>query len=132
TGTGFGIGLDVDLPGAAELVELIDVISSHVDLEGGKDILDRHLERLDLGSVDVHEELGRVGPIQSEGQRKMGVGVGPLDQLVRHGLQPTQVNIAALLGLKPEAPSVAQALDGRGPKDADDGAINLLIALLLD
>ena len=86
TGAGAGVGLDVDLPGAAELVELIDVKPAHVDLESSKDVLDRHLERLDLGAVDVHEELGRVGPIQGEDARIMGVGVGPRDQLVRHRL----------------------------------------------
>ena len=78
TGAGAGVGLDVDLPGAAELVELVDVVPAHVDLEGGKDVLDRHLERLDLGAVDVHEDLGRVGPVQGEDHRIMRVGVGPL------------------------------------------------------
>ena len=62
----------------------------------------------------------------------MRVGVGPLDQLVGHRLQLRQVHVAVLLGLELEAAGVAQALDGRRPKDADDGAFDLLIALLLD
>ena len=111
-----GVGLDVDLPGAAELVELIDVISPHVDLERGKDVLDWHLERLDLGAVDVDEELGRVGPVQGEDAGESRVGVGLLDQLVGHRLQLRQVQIAVLLGLQLEAAGVAQALDGRCPK----------------
>jgi hypothetical protein len=86
TGAGARVGLDVDLPGAAELVELIDVIPAHVHLESRKDILDRHLQRLDLGAVDVHEELGRVRPIQGEDSRIIGLGVGCLHQLIGHRL----------------------------------------------
>ncbi len=62
----------------------------------------------------------------------MRVGAGPLDQLVGHRLQPREIHVAALLRLKLEAAGVAQSLDRRRPKDADDGPFDLLIAKLLD
>ena len=36
-----GVGLDVDLPGAAELVEVVDVERAHVDLQGVEDVVER-------------------------------------------------------------------------------------------
>ena len=56
------IGLDVDLPGAAELVEVVDVVRAEVDLQRVEDVADRHAQRHALGAVDVEVEPGRVGP----------------------------------------------------------------------
>jgi len=53
-GTKLRGGLHVDLPSAAKGIEVVDVLSAHVDLERGEHVRDRHLQRLDLGAVDVH------------------------------------------------------------------------------
>ena len=56
------IGLDVDLPGAAELVEVVDVERAQVDLQRVEDVADLHAHRHALGAVDVEVQPGRVRP----------------------------------------------------------------------
>ena len=55
-----------------------------------------------------------------------------VDQLIGHRLQFAEIDVAALLGLQLEAAGVAQAVDRRRPEDADHGALDLLVAPLLD
>src|SRR3546814_1645208 len=56
-----GLGLDVDLPGPAEEIEVVHVIAAERGLQRGKDVIDRHAERLGLLAVDVEIELRRIG-----------------------------------------------------------------------
>ena len=56
------VGLDVDLPGPAELVEVVDVVRAQVDLQRVEDVADRHAQGHALGAVDVEVQPGRVGP----------------------------------------------------------------------
>ena len=62
----FGVALDVDLPGPAEAVEVVDVKRAEVDLQRVEDLAHRHAHGLDLGAVDVEVEPGRVGPEAGE------------------------------------------------------------------
>ena len=55
------LGLDVHLPVPAELVEAVDVERAQVHLQRLVHVVERHAQRLDLGAVDVHVELRRVG-----------------------------------------------------------------------
>ena len=77
-----GVGLDVDLPGAAELVEVVDVVAAQVDLEGVEDVAQGHAHRLALGAVDVDVELRRRGAEHGEQADQPRLGVALLDQVV--------------------------------------------------
>ncbi len=54
------IGLEIDLPGPAELVEVVDVVRSEVDLQRIEDLVQRHAQGQALGTVDVEVQPGRV------------------------------------------------------------------------
>ncbi len=66
-------GLNVDLPGAAEQVEVADVDATERRLQGGKDVVDGDAERLCLAPVDV-EIQGRIG--RGEASRIRGRAAG--------------------------------------------------------
>ena len=129
----FWLGREVDLPGAAELVEQVDVIGAHVHLQGVEDALHVHAQLLTLSAVDIHIELGSLGAVDREHvdqRRGLRLRLGGLtrlgDHLVGRFLQFGQVHEAALLDLQFEAGGVAQALDRRGPEHGDEGAVDLL------
>src|SRR3546814_1292666 len=52
-----GLGLDVDLPGPAEEIEVVHVIAAERGLPRGKDVIDRHAERPGLLAVDVELDI---------------------------------------------------------------------------
>src|SRR5262249_37774316 len=56
-----GIRLHVDLPGAAELVEIVYVQRTEVDLQGVEDLAHRNAHGLGRGAVDVEVEPGGIG-----------------------------------------------------------------------
>src|SRR5205814_896406 len=57
-----GVGLDVDLPGSAELVEVVDVEAAQVILERIEHIADLHAQRHALAAINLQVQPGRVGP----------------------------------------------------------------------
>ena len=61
-----GVALDVDLPGAAEPVEVVDVQRAQVDLQRVEQLGDRDAHQLGLVAVDVQVQPGRVGPEAGE------------------------------------------------------------------
>ena len=109
-----GVGLQVDLPGAAELVEIVHIVAAQVGLQGVEDVAERNARPLALGAIDVDEELRRVGAEHAEyaDQPRLPVGgrrqaVGLVLQVARPSL-PTSWTIV----LKPPAlptPSTAGA-----------------------
>ena len=72
------IGLDVDLPGAAELVEVVHVVRAEIDLQRVEDVADRHAQGHALGAVDVQVEPGRVGAgaVEQAVQSRRAVAAG--------------------------------------------------------
>ncbi len=60
------LGLDVHLPGAAELVEVVDVVRPQVGLQRRPHVVDRHAAVLGLDAVDDQLQPGRVGPEAGE------------------------------------------------------------------
>ena len=60
------LGLDVDLPGAAEAVEVVDVVRPERRLQRRAHVVDRHAPVLGLGAVDDQLQPGRVGPEAGE------------------------------------------------------------------
>ena len=56
------IGLDRDLPMAAELVIAVDVERAHVQRQGLIEVVDRDAQRGGLGAIDIEIKLRRLGP----------------------------------------------------------------------
>ena len=55
------VGLGVDLPGAAELVVVVDVESAQIDLKRVENVAQRNAQHLALGPVDIDVHLRRIG-----------------------------------------------------------------------
>ena len=60
------LGLEVDLPGAAELVEVVDVGRAQVGFQGVVDAAQGDAQRGSLGAIDVQVELRGVGAEEGE------------------------------------------------------------------
>ena len=75
-----GLGLDVDLPGAAEQIEVVDVEAAENGLERVEHVADADAQGLHLVAVDVEIELGRVGGVGGEHCPEGRVLVGGEDE----------------------------------------------------
>ena len=73
------LGLDVDLPGAAEQVEVVDVVAAERGLQGGEDVAHLDAQHLRLVAVDVEIDLRRVGGEGGEDAGELGLLVGRHD-----------------------------------------------------
>ena len=126
------VGLDVDLPGAAEAVEVVDVVAAQVRLQRVEDVGQRHPHRLGLLAVDVHVELRRAGAeaVEQADQARLLVALG--GQLVRAGLQRVEVHVADALHHQLEAGGGPQARDRRRPEDQHAGLGDLARQALAD
>ena len=116
-----GVGLDVDLPGAAEAVEVVDVVAAQVGLQRVEDVGELDPHRLDLHAVDIHVELGGAGAEAVEQADQAGLLVALGRQGIRLGLQGVEVDVAGRLHHQLEAAGVAQAPHRRRPKDEHAG-----------
>ena len=124
------IGLDVHLPGPAELVEVVDVVRAQVDLERVEELADRHAQGHALGPVDLEVQPGRVRPGAVEQALEARRLVAPLDDLVADPLQVVQAEIAAILDDELEAAGRAQAVDRRRSERRDDRPAHLALTAL--
>src|SRR5207302_8491614 len=110
------VGLDNDLPGPAEVVEVVDVVRAQVDLQRVEDVADRDSQGHALGPVDVEVQPGRAGAGAAEQASQTRSPVAPVDNLIRHPLQLTQSKTAPVLDDELEAAGRSQSLDRRSPK----------------
>jgi hypothetical protein len=101
------IGHQVPLPRPPELIEQIDAVTAHVDLERVEDVGDWHAERLALRAIDIEEDLRRVGAKHGEHAEQPWVAAGLFDERVGHLLQLLQINETALLDLQLESTAAA-------------------------
>ena len=67
------LGLDIDLPGAAEHVEVVDVEAAERRLQGVEDVADLDAQHLRLVAVDVEIDLRRVGGVGAEDAGELGL-----------------------------------------------------------
>ncbi len=116
-----GVGLNVDLPGPAEAVEVVDVEATQVHLERVEDVGEGHAHRPDLGPVHVDVELRRAGAEAVEQADEAGLPVALGGQLVRLALERVEVDVAGGLDHQLEASGVAEAIHGRCPEDGHPG-----------
>src|ERR1700741_4355367 len=63
------VSLNVYLIGAAEKIEVVDIKSAKIGLQGVEDVRDRHLEPLHFCPVDIDKELGYL-----RAQRRVDLG----------------------------------------------------------
>src|SRR5258708_11326016 len=89
-----GLALNVDLPGAAVEVEVVDIDAAQGGLQRGEYVADIEAERLRLGAVDVEIDR-RIGRREGrEHARQPRVLVGGADQA--HGDAAHRAGILAL------------------------------------
>ena len=116
------VGLDVDLPGAAEQVEVVDVQTAQRALQRGEHVVDLHAQRLRLVAVEVEVELRRVGGEGAEHVEQLGLLVGLDDQPAHHLGELGDVAAAQVLQLVLEAAGAAEADDRRQVEGERGGA----------
>ncbi len=122
-----GVGLHVDLPGAAEAVEVVDVQRAQVDLQRDEDLGHRHALDLGLGAVDVEEQPGGVGAEAAE-QARPARGSRPASSTI---FSPTCCRAgrplsprSSMMILKP--PAVPRPSIGGAPKHVHQPVLDLL------
>ena len=72
--------LHVDLPRAAEHVEVVDVEAPQRRLQGVEDVADLDAEHLRLVAIDIEVDLRRVGGIRAVHAGKLGFSIGRYHQ----------------------------------------------------
>ncbi len=115
------VGLDPDLPGAAELVEVIHVGRAERRLERAEDRVERHTQALGLHPVDLDEDLGHACAERGLKRREARLRVAVADHLVDDLLELGQPGAAAVLELDLEAARDAQPHDRRRREREDQG-----------
>ena len=118
------VGLDVDLPGAAENIEVVDVETAERRLKCVENIADLDAEHLRLVAIDVEIDLWRVGSIGAEHAGKLGLLVGRHDQSAKH-----RRDVGGRLALQSfedvlKAAGTAQAEDRREVEWKGNGALD--------
>ena len=118
-------GLDVDLPGPPELVEVVDVERAEIDLQGVENVADLNAQGHALGPVDVEIQPRRIdaGTVEQILQSRRLVARG--DDLVADALQLVKAEVAAVLDDELEAAGGAQSVDRRRAEAGDDRSAGL-------
>ena len=123
-----GVGLDVDLPGAAKIVEVVDVVRAQVDLQGVEHVAQRHAQRpcLDRGRCPGAARACWPAELVNRPCRP-GVSLPLVDDLVAHCLQLAQSEVAAVLDDQLEAAGVPRPSMGGVPKTSTTAAADLAV-----
>src|SRR5207253_1322103 len=101
---------DDNLPGAAEVVEVVDVVRAEVDLECVEDVADRDAQGHTLGPVDVEVQPGRARARAAEQSAQARRPVAPVDDLLGDPLQLAQAEAAPVFDDELEAAGRPQPL----------------------
>ena len=117
----FLLALQVELPGAAEQVEIVDVIAAQRRLQGAEHVGEIDPQRLHLVAVDVEEQLRRAGRVGGEHAGQQRVLVGGEDQRPRHGGEVGGIAALQVEQLVLEAAAGAEADDRRHVERDDVG-----------
>ena len=118
------IGLNLDLIGAAELVEIIYVRRTQESLQRAEDIAERHAHPLGLGAVHVEKELGDTGAEGAVQPDESRLGIAVLAHLLRGLLQSAVAQPALVLQLQLEAARGPEPLDRRRHEDVGDALLD--------
>ena len=74
------VGLDEDLVSSAEIVEVVDVLRTKIDLQGGEYISRHEADFFGFQAIDIGVDRRRPGVEQREDSSKVGVFVRRVDQ----------------------------------------------------
>src|SRR5207249_1806795 len=102
------VGLNIHLPGPAELVVVVDVKGAQVNLERAEDLADLQAQNLALGPVDVEFEPGGVRPRAAVEALQSLRFVAAGDDHIADLLQRSQPQVAAILDDELETAGGAQ------------------------
>ena len=105
------LGLDIDLPSAAEQVEIVYVKSAKRRLQRVEDVADLDPEHLRLVAVDVEADLRCVGGEGAEVASEFGLLVGGDQEAAHHS-----GNVVGALSLQ----RLERVLETAGTAEADD------------
>ena len=110
----FPLGLDVDLPLAAEAVEVIDEVAAHEGLEDPVDLADVHALLEHLVPVHLDEDLGHRGDEGGGDPGEFRSFLGRSQEFL--GVLPEELDIfpGPILQDKGDPAGSADARDGRG------------------
>ena len=115
------LGLDVNPPGLAEAVEVVDVEAAELDLEGLEDRGDRDVEDAGLAPVELEAKLGNA----HRERREQAGQLGPFPRLGHEAVgdvrQRLHAAALAILDQELEPAGGPQALDRRGREDERQG-----------
>src|SRR5205823_4451506 len=67
------IGLQIDLPGSSELVEVVHIVSAEECAQSRENVVERDAERFHFGAVDIDVELRRISGKAAEGAGNQGL-----------------------------------------------------------
>ena len=123
------LGLDSDLPVAAELVEAVDVQRAQEHRQRLIHVLERDSQGDRLGPVDVQLDRRRVGPEPGRNVGQTGLVRSLAGQEVGLGLQVGESTAAAVLDHDLEPARNTQARDRRGIAHAHDRILDPLPVL---
>ena len=114
--------LDIDLPDAAEFIEVINIIRAEVNLQGVEDLADRYAQRC---GTWCGRYRGRATGVLARQLLKRPCSpsalVGPGHDLVADPLECSETKVAAVLDDELEAAGRSEAIDRRCAEGRDDG-----------
>ena len=120
-----GLGLDLNLPGAAEQVQIVDEIAAERGLQGLEHGVQRHAEDLRLVAIDIEIDRWIGGRERGEHAAELRVLVGRHGQAAHHLRQGLWIAAAQVLQHIAEAAAGAEADDGRRRERQHRAAGNL-------
>ena len=120
------IGLDIDLEGAPELIELIDISRAEIALQGIEHIIHIHPELARLDPVHRDRDLRRAGAEGGDDALDAGLSRGVGGDGLRHALKLHIVlAVVEQLDLHLEPAGIPDALNRRRNDDKGDGVGDL-------
>ena len=107
------VGLNVNLPRAIEIGEVVDVERGQVNLERIEDVVERDADRFGLAPIDVNFDLRRVDAKLGEDVHQARILCGRSHDPKRRFRKRRQPEVGAILELELEAAEARHAVDGR-------------------
>ena len=107
------VGLNLDLPGPAKAVEVVDVGAANRGLQRTEDVTDRDPQGLGALAIQTQVDLRRLGSIGRVNIGERRVLVGGNNEPVRHGREFFRCCTGECLQLQFEPGSVAEPGDRR-------------------
>src|SRR5207244_10986623 len=105
--------------------EAVGVCRAEVYLEGLKDVVQRHAERLRHRPVDVEIELGLRGPEAAKQPDQPGLPGTGADHALDRALERLGTGVGPVLDLQLEAAGVSEPVDGRRAERNHDRVLDL-------